>query len=133
MNKRTLRSKKRKTPFSGSNASNTRAPLVSHGQWLESCIVDHENLFENYFIGTSNDERPGVIKCYDAAWDLIVSLKLSHPVYGVCIIPGDSFSKAPKLVCITKFDVKSYYKYQLRSWTIMEKGSVKNKARDFLF
>ena len=118
--------------FSGSNASNTRAPLVSHGQWLESCIVDYDNQYENYFIGTSNDDRPGTIKCYDATWDLIVNLKLSQPVYGICIIPGDSFSKAPKLVCITKFDAKTHYKYQLRSWTIMEKGSVKNKAWVYL-
>jgi len=117
---------------SGSNDNNIRAPLVSHGQWFESCIVDHDNMYDNYFIGTSNDDRPGVIKCYDAAWDLIVNLKLNQPVYGICIIPGGSYSKVAKLVCITKFDAKSHYKYQLRSWTIMEKGSVKNKPSNLV-
>ena len=118
--------------FSGSN-DNTRAPLVTCGQWFESCIADHENGYENYFIGVSNEDRPGTIKCFDAAWEKITDLKLSQPVYGICVIPGDSFSKAPKLACITKFDVKSQFKYQLRTWDIMEKGSMKNKVWDFQY
>jgi len=116
---------------SGSN-DNTRAPLVTCGQWFESCIADHENGYENYFIGVSNEDRPGTIKCFDAAWEKITDLKLSQPVYGICVIPGDSFSKAPKLACITKFDVKSQFKYQLRTWDIMEKGSMKNKPSNIV-
>ena len=125
--------KNRNNLLSGSNDSNTRAPLVSSGQWLETCIVDHENRYDNYFIGVYNEGRAGLIKCYDSAWEKITDLKLSQPLYGICIIPGDSFSKLPKLACITKFDVRSQFKYQLRTWTIMEKGSVKNKVWDFRF